>query len=171
MNLLNLYFTPFATVLVLVAIYFSQPEKYITYISIGTLVLSLIVNHWFSRNTYRFINWSRQLKLVQVWLTFLWSAVLVYFLMPYWAPMWLLLVMPAVTAALYQGRLQTLVTGCVCGAAILGMLYLRQLSVGMPLGAQHWAMGFIQAAFVPVLGLFVHSMAQTALRMRDVAMR
>ena len=168
MNLLNLYFTPFATSLVLVAIYFSEPDTLTKYWSFGILGLSLVVNHWFSKNTYRFIGWAQQLKLVQVWLTFLWSAALSYLLMPYWAPMWLLLIMPPVTSAMYQSKLKTLATGLICGASLLGLYYLRQRSVGLPLGEQFWAMAFVQAAFIPVLGVFVHALAETALRMRDI---
>ncbi|HBL17530.1 MAG: hypothetical protein A2X36_04705 [Elusimicrobia bacterium GWA2_69_24] len=168
MNLLNLYFTPFATMLVLIAIYVSEPDPRPKYISLGILVASLVVNHWFSRNTYRFVGWASRLKVIQIWLTFLWSVLLAYLLIPYWAPMWLLLTMPPVTAALYQGRWQTLAAGMVCGLSVLGMYYLRQLSVGMPLGAEHWGQAFCQAAFIPTLSLFVHALAQTALRMRDM---
>ncbi|MFH1725338.1 MAG: hypothetical protein ABII00_12060 [Elusimicrobiota bacterium] len=171
MNLLNLYFTPFAAILVLVALYFSDPDKTTKYLSFGILAASLVVNHWFAKNTYRFVGWTNRLKLVQVWLTFLWSALLAYLLMPFWAPMWLLLTMPPVTSALYQGRWQTMITGCICGATILGLYFLRQLSVGIPLGAQHWAQACVQAAFIPVLALFVHALAQTALRMRDIGSR
>lgn len=171
MNLLNIYFTPFAAALVLVAIYFSEPEKAVAYWSFGILALSLGVNQWFSKNTYRFYNWAKQLKVIQVWLTFLWSAALVYLLMPYWAPMWLLLTLPPVTAALYQDKLKTLGTGIVCGATLLGLYYLRQQAEGLSLGSQFWAMAFVHASFIPVLGVFVHALAETALRMRDIGAR
>jgi len=171
MNLLNLYFTPFATALVLVAIYFSEPDKVTKYWSFGILAVSLGVNHWFSKNTYRFFGWATQLKIVQVWLTFVWSAALAYLLMPYWAPMWLLLTLPPVTAAMYQDKWKTLATGIVCGATLLGLYYLRQRSVGMYLGDSRWAMAAVHAAFIPVLGVFVHALAQTALKMRDIGTR
>lgn len=171
MNLLNLYFTPFATAMVLVAVYFSDPDQTTKYLSFGLLLLSLAVNHWFSKNTYRFVGWAGRLKLLQVWLTFLWSAVLAYLLMPYWAPMWLLLAMPPIIAAVNQGRWQTLATAGACSASVLALLWVYQQKVGMPLGEVMWAQGCVQAAFIPVLAAFVHELAQTALRMRDVAMR
>ncbi|TBR23836.1 hypothetical protein EPO15_05205 [bacterium] len=171
MNLLNLYFTPFAAAMVVAAVYFSEPDATTKYLSFGLLFFSLAVNHWFSKNTYRFVGWAGRLKVLQVWLTFLWSAVLAYLLMPYWAPIWLLLTMPPVIAALNQGRWQTVGTALVCGLSVLGLYYLRQLSVGMPLGADHWAQASVQALFIPVLAAFVHELAETALRMRDVAMR
>lgn len=171
MNLLNLYFTPFAAAMVLAAVYFSEPDATTKYLSFGLLLLSLVVNHWFSKNTYRFVGWAGKLKLLQVWLTFLWSAVLAYLLMPYWAPMWLLLTMPPIIAAVNQGRWQTLATAGACSASVLALLWLYQLKMEMPLGEVMWAQGFVQAAFIPVLASFVHELAQTALRMRDVAMR
>lgn len=171
MNLLNLYFTPFAAAMVVAAVYFSEPDATTKYLSFGLLLFSLAVNHWFSKNTYRFVGWAGRLKVLQVWLTFLWSGVLAYLLMPYWAPMWLLLTMPPVTAAMYQGRAQTLGTAAVCGASVLGLYWVYERNVGMPLGQVMWAQGALQALFIPVLAAFVHELAQTALRMRDVAAR
>lgn len=169
MNLLNLYFTPFATLLVVIAIYFSEPDKATKYWAFGILATSLVVNHWLSKNTYRFIGWTTRLKLLQVWLTFLWSVLLFYLLFPFWAPMWLLLTMPAVTAALYQSRLQTLLTGCISGATVLFVYYLRWRGNDIP--AQLWAQAAVHAGFIPVLALFVHALAQTALKMRDIRSR
>jgi len=171
MNLLNIYFTPFATVLVVLAVYLSEPEKIVRNLSFGLLVLSLVVNHWLSKNTYRFIGWTGKIKIIQVWLTFLWSAILAYLLIPYWAPTWLLLTMPAVTAAMYQDRVQTGVVGTVCGLTLLAVYWLYQRKVGMPLGPQLWGQACVHAGFIPVLGLFVHSLAQTALRLRDLSAR
>lgn len=169
MNLLNLYFTPFAAVLVVVAIYFSEPDSATKSSALGILVVSLLVNHWFAKNTYRFVGWAGRLKLIQVWLTFLWSLLLFYLLFPYWAPMWLLLAMPAVTAALYQDKPQTLMTGLAAGGTVLLVYYLRWRGSDIP--AQLWAQAAVHAGFIPVLGLFVHALAQTALKMRDIRSR
>ncbi|MBI2362874.1 MAG: hypothetical protein HYV15_05770 [Elusimicrobia bacterium] len=169
MNLLNLYFTPFAAVMVVSAIYFSDPDASVKWISVGVLLTSLIVNHWFSKNTYRFVGWAQRMKTLQVWLTFLWSAVLAYLLMPFWAPMWLLLTLPPVTAALYQSKAQTLGTAGVCSLSVLALYKAYEVKVGMPLGEVMWAQGAVHAAFIPVLAAFVHELAQAALRMRDAS--
>ena len=171
MNLLNMYFTPFAALLVLAAIYFSDPDPTTKWLSFGVLALSLAVNHWFTRNIYRFVGWANRLKAVQVWLTFLWAAPLFYLLVGYWAPTWLLFAMPPVTAALYQGRWQTFLTACVSGASMLGLYYLRSASLGLELGETAWAMAFVHAAFIVILSMFVHAMAETALRLRDINAR
>jgi len=169
MNLLNLYFTPFATLLVTIAIYFSEPDRATKYAAFAILGVSLIVNHWFSKNTYRFVGWASRLKQIQIWLTYIWSMLLFYLLFPYWAPMWLLLTMPAVTAAMYQNQLQTLITGLISGGTVLGVYYLRWRGNDIP--AQLWAQAVVHAGFIPVLALFVHALAQTALKMRDIRTR
>lgn len=172
MNLLNLYFAPFATVLVLMAIYFppfTGGEFKERYFAFGILLASLAVNQWFARNIYRFVGWTNRLRAMQIWITFLWSILLFYILFPYFAPAWLLVAMPVAAVALNQGRWQTLLAGCVGTAVVIGVYYIRWQ--GEMTSPQLWAQAWVHAGFIPVLGLFVHSLAQTALRMRDISTR
>jgi hypothetical protein len=170
MNLLNLYFAPFGATLVLVALFFSEPDRTTTYLSFVILALSLAVNWWFSKYTYRFIGWADKLRILQVWFSLLWSVLLFYLLFPFCAPTWILVLLPAVASALHQGRWQTLLTGCVAGAAVLGVYHLRWRGELSP-SPEVWAQAFVHASFIPTLGLFVHALAQSALRMRDMRPR
>ncbi|MFC1679673.1 hypothetical protein ACFL2T_05635 [Elusimicrobiota bacterium] len=172
MNLLNLYFTPFATVLVLIAIYFpavTAPERIERNIAFGILIASLAINYWFSRNIYRYVGWTNRLRTMQIWITFIWSVALFYLIVPAFAPAYLLVTIPVAAVALNQGRWQTLLAGCVGMAAIIGVYCLRWQ--GEWVGPQMWAQAWVHAGFMPVLGLFIHSLAQTALRMRDISTR
>jgi len=171
MNLLNIYFTPFATLMVLAGIYFSEPEKTARNLAFGVLLLSLIVNHWLTRNTYRLIGWSGRLKIIQVWLTYVWAIPLFYLLGTYWGPMWLLFTMAPATAALYQGRWQTFATALISGLTMLGLCGLRARILGLELGEQYWAMAGVHAAFIVVMAMFVHALAETALKLRDIRSR
>ncbi|MBI5243824.1 MAG: hypothetical protein HY922_09125 [Elusimicrobia bacterium] len=175
MNLLNIYFTPFASVLVLAAIYFmdfSEPQdKLNRNLALGVLALSLVVNHLLTKYTYRLIGWAGRLKSIQVWLTFFWAIPLFYLLGTYWGPMWLLFTMAPVTAALYQSRWKTLAISLLSGGAMLGLYALRSYIIGMALGEQHWAMAGVHAVFIVVMAMFVHALAETALRLRDVGSR
>lgn len=162
MQMLNRYFTPFALILILSAVYFNEPEPRDTKLSLAILAASILVNWWFSANTYRFIRWSKQMRILQVWLNFVWSVPLVYLLVPYWGPMWLLFVMAPVTAALYMGRWQTFATAVVSSATLLMVYYFRNPLEGAALG-----MACVHASFILVFSLFIHSLAQTALRLRD----
>ncbi|MBI4375923.1 MAG: hypothetical protein HY549_05675 [Elusimicrobia bacterium] len=167
MQLLNRYFTPFALLLILSAVYFSEPDPRDLKLSLGILACSMIVNWWLAANAYRLIHWARQMKALQVWLNFIWAVPLFYLLQPYWGPMWLLFVMAPATAALYYGRGHTLLTALVSSGTMLAIYYDRGVFSHGPAGG----MAFVHACFIIVFSLFVYSLAQTALRLRDAALR
>ncbi len=168
MRMLNRYFTPFALVLIISAVYFRVDEfrdsgLQAPLLAGGILLADLAVNWWIGRNQYRWLAWSRQLRLVQVWLNFVWAVPLFYLLYPYWAPMWLLFVMAPTAAALTLNRLQTIHCAVVSAAAMIALYALRQPLAGVFLG-----MALNQAAFIVIFSLFVHGLAETAVRLRDV---
>ncbi len=79
MQMLNRYFTPFALVLIATAVYFRIDEfrdagLRAPMVAAGILVADLLVNWWIGRNQYRWMAWSRQLRVVQVWLNFVWAV-------------------------------------------------------------------------------------------------
>lgn len=164
MNLLNRYFAPFAALLILTAVHFGEADPRTRNLSWGVLVLSTIVNWWLSANTYRFVGWASRLRMLQVWANFVWAVPLFYLLGGFWGPMWLLFVMAPVTAALYGGLLQTSLTAVVSAGTMLGLYWLRGLE-----GEVAWGMAFIHAAFIVIMALFTFSLAQTALRLRDLS--
>lgn len=163
MQMLNRYFTPFALILILSAIYFSQPDPRDYKISLLILLTSILVNWWLSKNAYRKPWLARHMRKIQVWLNFIWAAPLFYLLQPYWGPMWLLFVMAPVTAALYFRFWQTFAVSIVVSSTMLAMYYHRGVFDGGPAAG----MAFVEAAFIVVFSLFVHGLAQTALRLRD----
>lgn len=161
MQLLNRYFFPFAAFLILSAIYFTRPEPRIVYWSVGILVFSVLANHWFVRNSYRLVRWTRFLRLFQVGLNLLWSVPLVYLLGGFWAPMWLLMLTAPATAALYLSRLQAFATALLSSLVLLGLYSLRGLE-----GTVAWGQAFTHALFILIFTLFIHSLGQVALRAR-----
>lgn len=171
MNLLNRYFTPFAALLILSAIFFSEPDRATIFLAIGVWVVSILVNWWITANIYHFIQWTGRLKILQVWLNYVWALPLFYLLHGFWAPMWLLFVMTPVTAALYQGKWQTLSAALVSAGSMLALYWLRSHAVGLDLGPVLWATAAVQAAFIVIFSLFIHALAETALRLRDTYAR
>ncbi|MBI4385896.1 MAG: hypothetical protein HY551_00790 [Elusimicrobia bacterium] len=171
MNLLNRYFAPFASLLILSAVYFSEPDRKTVVLSIGVLAVAIAVNGWFAKNTYHFVGWAGRLRTLQIWLNYVWTLPLFYLLHGFWAPMWLLFVMAPVTAALYQGRLQTFATSMTSGGTMLALYWIRARSNGLELGGVVWGMAVVHAAFIVVFSLFIHALAETALRLRDVSNR
>lgn len=168
MQMLNRYFAPFALLLILSAVYFSEPDPRDFKLSLGILSASFLVNWWLANNTYRFIHWSREMRVLQVWLDFLWTVPLFWLLQPTWAPMWLLFVMAPATAALTMGRGHTLVCSGASAATMLAIYWKRGVfdgGVGPAAG-----MAVVHAAFVVVIALFIHGLAQAALRLRDASL-
>lgn len=164
MQMLNRYFAPFALILILSAVYFGDPEPKAYRITLAVLAASMIVNWIVSANVYRFFKWTRILKALLVWLDYLWAVPLVWLLFPFWAPMWLLFVMAPVTAAMSWSRWQTLGISLVSSATLLAIYAKHGVFEG---GGPVMGMALIHAAFIVVFALFVHGLAQTALRMRD----
>lgn len=161
MRLINRFFGPFAALLILSAVYFSSPDAAVVRASVGILAVSFLVNAWLARNSYRYIHWTQFLRHAQIWLDYLWAVPLVWLLGGWWAPMWLLFIMPPVTAAMVGGFLETLGTAAVSSLTLLALYWLRGLE-----GEYAWGMALVHAAFIPVISLFVHSLAQTTLRGR-----
>lgn len=162
MQMLNRYFTPFALALILSAVYFSEPEPRATKIAVGILLADVVLNWLIGRNQYRWVAWAPRFRQLQIWLNFIWAVPLFYLLYPYWAPMWLLFVMAPTAAALTTTRLETVTCSTVSAAAMLGLYWARQPLEGVALG-----MALSHAVFIVIFSLFVHGLAQTALRMRD----
>lgn len=164
MNLLNRFFTPFAAILILSAVWFGAPERAAVRWSVGVWLVSIGVNWWLSRNIYRFVGWAPYLRGLQVWLNFVWAVPLFWLLQGFWGPMWLLFVMAPVTAAITQGWGQTLFTACASAATMLVLYWLRGLE-----GDAAWGMAGVHAVFIVIFSLFVNTLAETALRLRDMA--
>ncbi|MBI5882524.1 MAG: hypothetical protein HZB91_05405 [Elusimicrobia bacterium] len=167
MQMLNYYFSPFALFLVLSALYFRgsdtpghlPPEvKH----SLWILAVSAAVNWWLSANTYRFVGWTRFMRALQVWMNFVWTVPLFYLLHTFWGPMWLLFVMAPVTAALTMRWWTTLLTALVSSGTMMGIYVFRGLSPEMP---EAFGMALVHATFIVVVAMFVHSLAQTAMRL------
>ncbi|MEA3306940.1 MAG: hypothetical protein U9Q34_04045, partial [Elusimicrobiota bacterium] len=66
MHLLNTYFTPFALILTVFAIYFSALDKRTTYITFGILVATFAINWWVSKNEYKFFKWIQKIRVLTV---------------------------------------------------------------------------------------------------------
>ncbi len=167
MHILNYYFTPFAVILIAFAIYFSEPERSVTYISFAILSASFVTNYWFTRNTYRFMRWMHNVRTLMVWLNLITSAVLFYLLGSYWAPMWLLFIIAPATSAMFMSKFRVFLIAFASAAAMLGVYYLKSVQLDIDFGRQLWAMAACHALFVIFFSLFVAAMSEMILKVRD----
>jgi hypothetical protein len=163
MQMLNRYFAPFALILIISDFIFGEPDPFEFKMSLGILVLSIIVNWWLSRNLYRFSGWTQRIRVLQVWLNYIW-AVPLFWLSPLWGPMWLLFVMAPATAAVLMSKWQTLGISLVSALTMLAIYYDR----GVFQSPAYGGMVIDHAVFIVIFSLFIHTLAQTALRLRDV---
>lgn len=164
MQILSFYFTPFAAILIVFALYFSEPEKSTMLMSGGVLAAVTLLNHWFSKRAYRFLRWTQMMRTILVWMNLAASAALFYLLGSYWAPMWLLFLTAPATAALFMNRTWTAVMALAASFSMLGIYWIKGVEGGI-----FWGQAAIHAIFVVVFSLFVHALAQIALRMRDAS--
>lgn len=167
MHILNYYFTPFAIILIVFAVYFSEPEKSVTYASFAILAAAFAVNYWVTANTYRFMRWMHGIRALMVWLNLLTSTVLFYLLFPYWAPMWLLFLIAPATAAMFMQKTRVFLIAFASAAAMLGAYYVKSVMLEMPFGEQLWATAAVQALFVIFLSMFMAAMSEMILKVRD----
>jgi hypothetical protein len=167
MHILNYYFTPFAIILLIFAVYFSEPEKSVTYISFAILTFSFGANYWFTKNTYRFMRWMHGIRTIMVWLNLFTSAVLFYLLGSYWAPMWLLFIIAPATAAMFMSKGHVFFIAFASAASMLGVYYLKSVLLGFPFSQQLWGMALCHALFVVFISMFVAAMSEMILKVRD----
>lgn len=183
MHILNYYFTPFAVILILFAIFFSEPEPQVTRACFAILAAAFAANWWLGRNTYRFLRWSRHIRALTVWLNLAVSAALFYLLAPYWSPMWLLFLTAPAASAMYMRKWQ--VFGIALTSALLMLaIYLWRGAASLlaadpeiagfaaalqqVLGqTQHLAMAVTQAVFIVFFSMFAAAMAEMILKVRD----
>ncbi len=161
MQMLSRYFTPFALVLILSAVRFGEPESGTTRIALSILCADVLLNWWIGKNQYRWAGWAGRFRQMQVWLNFVVAVPLFYLLYPYWGPMWLLFVLAPTAAALTTSKLETVLCSLTAAGSMIGIIWYRQ-----PLEGPFLGMVLSHAAFIVIFSLFVHSLAQTALRMR-----
>lgn len=182
MHILNYYFTPFAVILILLGILFSQPDPSVTYASFALLAGAFAVNFWLGRNMYRFLRWSRHIRALTVWTNMAVSAALFYMLVPYWAPMWLLFLTAPAASAMYMKKRQVFAVS-LCSAAVMigiylykGMAFAMSDAAGMTLAqafsaaasnTQLLGMAAAQAVFIIFFSMFTAAMAEMIVKVRD----
>jgi hypothetical protein len=184
MHILNYYFTPFAVLLILFAIFFSEPDRAVTYASFGILAAAFAVNYWLANNIYRFLRWSRHIRALNVWINLAVSAALFYLLASYWAPMWLLFLAAPAASAMYMKKWQVFGIALTSVALMLGIYLYKGVAFALSMAdpgtltaaqaaaqvladTQHWGMAATQAVFIIFFSMFTAAMAEMIVKVRD----
>jgi len=153
MHLLNTYFTPFALILTVFAIYFSPLEKQTIYTTFGILAVTFVINWWVSKNEYKFFKWIQKIRILTVIFNLLITAIIFYLLGSYWAPTWLLFLIAPSASAMFMKRFHVFLIALTAALLMLGTIL--------------WAIASIHAIFVILFSLFVNSMSEMILKARN----
>jgi len=165
MHFFNYIFTPFGIIIVLFAIFFSNPEKNYTIASILTLAVQFIINFYVFKNIYKF----KHMNAIRFWLVIfniITTSVVFYFITAYWAPSWLLYIMPPAFASTFLNRRKTLLLSVLSALSMFFVYWLRSYLLELEISSTLWAMALCQGLFIVVISLFINNMSEMLVRMR-----
>jgi hypothetical protein len=155
--LVNRYATPFAILLVVMAIVLSSPVGMVRNWSIGLLVFSIFFNVIAVAAIQRLAETSAAVKKMRMLINLAVNVMLVYLLGPFWPPMWLLLALTPIATAIYEGPTQTLLSSAGIGALIVAIHVLR--GGGSP---HEWGQVLSYAAFIVLMSLLINELTQAS---------
>jgi PAS domain S-box-containing protein len=161
-RLVDRFFTPFASILVLAAAWIGYAETWAKHVSIALILFLFIFNEVSVVLARKHIEWARKIGYTRITTNFLANAVLVYLLGTFWGPMWLLFVLTPVATALYADWKQTIITALISAGALLAIYYSRGLE-----GPVGWGQASLHATFIVFISLFVNSIARMIMQIRS----
>ncbi|MEW5951194.1 MAG: hypothetical protein GX447_01715 [Elusimicrobia bacterium] len=167
MHVFNYFFTPFALISVFFAIYFSSPEPAETKITLGIIFFLFAVNFYISKKIYSFFRYMQKIRIALVVFNTLGISAIFYFLSAYWAPIWLLFVIPPAAASLFLRKIGTFLISFFSALCMLGIYILRSKILETEFSVQLWAMASCHALFIIIFSMFINFMSETMTRMRD----
>jgi PAS domain S-box-containing protein len=160
-RLVDRFFTPFASLLVLAGVLIGFAETWAKHLAIFLLLFTFIFNEVSVALARKHVAWTKTIGNTRLVTNFLANIALVYMLGTFWGPMWLLFVLTPVATALYAGWQRTLWTSVISAAALLGIYASRGLE-----GAVGWGQASIHAAFIVFISMFVNSIARLVMQVR-----
>jgi hypothetical protein len=155
--LVSRYATPFAILLVLMAIILSAPMGYVRNVSIGLLAFSVFFNVVAVRLIQNLVEKFPWIKRARMWTNLAVNIALVYLLGPFWPPMWLLLALTPIATAIYEGPTQALLASSGTAALIVAIHLIR--GGGSP---HEWGQVLSYASFIVLLSLLINELTQAS---------
>lgn len=154
-KLVNMVTLPATFILVAMGFALSQPVGLVRAVSFGLLAFSVVLN----LVTMRLVGQGtggRVLRLARIYLNLGVNIALVYVLGHHWPPMWLILVLPAVSTAIYGSRRRTLVSCLQASAAIVVIHFLDRHQ-----SALVWGEAASQVVFLAALCFLINESMRT----------
>jgi PAS domain S-box-containing protein len=160
-RMVDRFFTPIASILVLAGAWMGFAETWAKHVSIGLLLFLFIFNEVSVMLARKHVDWAKKIGYTRIATNFLANVLLVYWLGTFWGPMWLLFVLTPVATALYADWSRTVGTALVSAGALLCIYASRGLE-----GAVGWGQASIHAAFIVFISLFVNTVARMVMQIR-----
>ena len=133
-RVVNKFTFPLSILLVVMGLGLAQPVGTVRTLSIGLLAFSVLFNylsvHLIQQES------GRSLRLTRIYGNFAVNVALVYLLGQFWSPMWLILVLAPVSAAIYGSRRRTIIASTQASAAILVIHFFRRENSPLEWGEQ-----------------------------------
>lgn len=154
-RLVNLFTLPLAFLLVVMGFAMSQPTGAVRVETLVLLVFSVV----FNLVTVRMISHGqggRGLRLSRIYINLAVNIGLVYLLGRHWMPIWMILALTPVSAAIYGSRRHTSVACIQASAALLGvrLLYGNQ-------SVMEWGHTFSHVLFVVAISFMINESMRT----------
>jgi len=156
-ELVNRYATPFAILLVAVAVFLPSPVTYVRNICIALLAFSIVFNIVTVSLIRRKPQILPKLRKFRMYVNLAVNIVLVYYLSPYWPPIWMLLALAPIATAIYATPKQSMVNSMI-SAMVLLIIHVVQGGSGLV----RWGQTLSRAAFIIFLSLLLNDMAGEA---------
>ncbi|HRY29260.1 MAG TPA: hypothetical protein P5079_04390 [Elusimicrobiota bacterium] len=156
-QVVNRYATPFAILLVALAIFLPSPIRSVRIIGLSLLAFSILFNLVTVGLIRRRPEILPRLKKLRLYTNLAVNVVLVYELSPYWPPIWLLLVLTPIATAIYASARQSLMTSLLIAFLIMGIHLVHGGG-----GLMEWGQTLSRAAFVVLLSLLLNELAHEA---------
>jgi hypothetical protein len=152
---INLYFTPFAVLLILSAAYLSYPGKERVIAATLLVILTTLLNFITARLVQKLPKASKAIVNTRLIVNFLINIVLVDMLIEFWGPMWLLFVLTPVASAVYETKGKMILMTSLSCIALMGIYIHKGLS-----GVVFWGQGLNHVLFIAVLAFFIKSLGE-----------
>jgi hypothetical protein len=147
------YFTPFALALVAVALIVSRPAGFYAIVAFGVLAFSAVFN-WVTRRWAEDPAHAIRMREMRLGVNLAVNSFLVFLLISFWRPIWLLYVLTPVATGVYETRTRTAQMGGALAVLLVWAYWVNQMR-----SPADWAEALVHGAFIVFLSLFVNQVA------------
>lgn len=154
MKLVFRFMAPFAVALVLLGVVFGRPGPRASIAAVSIVFLTAVANLGFVKVLDKFPERAVQIRKARVGFNYAFNLCLIYLLLPYWHPIWMLLLLTMIAVGIYEDQEATFTHAALFTAMLFYVASRRQLLQGVFIGEVG-----TYCLTLWVVGLFVNRLA------------